>query len=356
MTTPPDPAQEFSQELSSLQNDLASLQSKVQLADSRKTLEDLNTRIIGLPQAIKNLRDRKYIFDKDFETRASELASRWISSYQASKTYIDQQAAQLEIGIRPIESQVGYVATQSNNPAYGLSMIQSLRANMETLDSKASGSDSTAAGMYAEIKSQFDLLTNAAEKIEWMLDRIDEASFPFLPAEAGIMAVKGTWCREGHEDKDDPHGILFLTDQRLIFEQNEEIATKKVLFITTERKKVQQKLLELVVTQVDEIKASNQGLFKNEDFIDLRLAHGAPVPSAQFHIFGQESSAWQALVNNAKTHEFDQDRVTPINPEEIARVKTAPSICPACGGAITQPVLRGIDTITCEFCGNVIRL
>jgi hypothetical protein len=40
----------------------------------------------------------------------------------------------------------------------------------------------------------------------------------------------------------------------------------------------------------------------------------------------------------------------------VEKVKTAPTQCPNCGGSITKPVLRGMDTITCEFCGNVIRL
>ena len=55
-----------------------------------------------------------------------------------------------------------------------------------------------------------------------------------------VRAVKALWTRDEQEDKTDPKGILFLTDQRLLFEQREEIATKKVLFVTTERKKVQE--------------------------------------------------------------------------------------------------------------------
>jgi rRNA maturation endonuclease Nob1 len=46
----------------------------------------------------------------------------------------------------------------------------------------------------------------------------------------------------------------------------------------------------------------------------------------------------------------------PINPEAIERVKSAPSQCPACGGAFTQPFPRGMDSLTCPFCGNGMRL
>ena len=356
MATPTDPSQQFSQDLSTLQSELSSLQTRVQLADPRGAVEDLNTKIDGLSRAVQNLRDRKYVFDKGLADRAANITALWTTSYQTVRTYLDQQAAQLYLALHPIESQVGIVAVQSNNPQYGLSMINSLRAQMQTLDSRAASVETTASGMYDEIKGLFDKLNDHIEKINWTVDRIDEASFQFLPTEAGIMAVKANWNRSGKEDKEDPQGILFLTDHRLIFEQNQEVATKKVFFITTERKKVQQLLLEASVNLVEEIKASKGGFFKNEDYIIARFGHGAQMSAAQFHIFGQDGSEWQSLINKAKTNEFDKDRVIAVDQADVEKVKAAPTVCPACGGVITKPVLRGQDTITCEFCGNMMRL
>jgi DNA-directed RNA polymerase subunit RPC12/RpoP len=40
----------------------------------------------------------------------------------------------------------------------------------------------------------------------------------------------------------------------------------------------------------------------------------------------------------------------------VAKVKAAPTVCPRCGAAMTAPVLRGVDSIRCEYCGNVVRL
>ena len=43
--------------------------------------------------------------------------------------------------------------------------------------------------------------------------------------------------------------------------------------------------------------------------------------------------------------------------EKVAeRVNNAPTKCPSCNGAITQPILRGMESINCEYCGDVIRL
>jgi ribosomal protein S27E len=38
------------------------------------------------------------------------------------------------------------------------------------------------------------------------------------------------------------------------------------------------------------------------------------------------------------------------------KVKAAPSQCPSCGGNINTVILRGMDSIKCEYCGFVIRL
>ena len=65
----------------------------------------------------------------------------------------------------------------------------------------------------------------AAATINWYLDQRDEASFPFLAGEALFLAAKAEWVATG-KGKDDPDGILYLTDQRLVFEQKETTGKK----------------------------------------------------------------------------------------------------------------------------------
>jgi ribosomal protein S27E len=45
-----------------------------------------------------------------------------------------------------------------------------------------------------------------------------------------------------------------------------------------------------------------------------------------------------------------------LDQASVDKIKAAPGKCPSCGGTITTVVLRGMDSITCEFCGAVIRL
>jgi hypothetical protein len=192
--------------------------------------------------------------------------------------------------------------------------------------------------------------------VEWAFKQVAEATFQLLPTEAAIMAVKATWVKGEKEDNDDPQGILYLTDQRLLFEQKQELATKKVLFITTQKEKVQKLLLEVPVALVTNVKATKRGFLSHEDHIELSFSPEAAVETAHFHIDGQDCNLWQALIGRAKSRDFDADRAVAVDEAVVEKVRSAPTTCPQCGAAITTQILRGMDSVRCEYCGKVIRL
>ena len=152
----------------------------------------------------------------------------------------------------------------------------------------------------------------------------------------------------------DPEGVLYLTDQRLIFEQKEKVTTKKVLFIATEKELVQETLWEVPVVLVEDAKSSKEGFLNKDDYLELTLDSRASMDKIHLHIW-QRGDDWVALVNRARAGDFDQTRAIPINKDVLERVKNAPTKCPSCGGAINQPVLRGMVSLTCEYCGDTIR-
>jgi hypothetical protein len=166
------------------------------------------------------------------------------------------------------------------------------------------------------------------------------------------LAVKAKWDRDG---KDDPKGILYLTDQRMAFERKEDVATKKVLFITTEKEKVQEAMLVVPLTDMTEVTASKKGLMGHEDHLDFEFTSAAPVRKAHFHIDGQDCNQWQAAIGRVKSGEIEKSRVAPISEEEKQRLRNAPTKCSSCGGMIKAPILRGQTEIHCTYCGAVTR-
>ncbi len=351
----PNPAQQIADEISSLQTKVGDLQGSVRLTKARDAVEDLQTTLNGLAQRIVTLRTRGYVFEKDLENQAQAFVGSWGLLYPNLQSQINTQSSALVNSLRPIEMQMPQLTAVAGNPAAARGLLDSMQSAVNMLEDKVSATERTIQGMYDQFNNQVYQFTQHLNEIEYLITQLAEATFQLLPTEGGIMAIKAVWCKTGKEQKGDPEGVLYLTDQRILFEQKEEIVTKKVLFVATEKQKVQQLQIECPVTLVEKVDTSKQGLLKNEDHLEIRFASGAPLEVAHFHIW-QDNATWQQLINRAKSKDFDKSRAVAIDQAAVDKVKTAPNQCPNCGGNITQVVMRGMDSLTCEYCGFVIRL
>jgi chromosome segregation ATPase len=352
-----NPAAQLASDISSLQGELNSLQGKVRLASQRDALEDLTTTVHGLASRVSALRARGFAFGKELEQKATAWVEQWRELRASVQQQIDAQATQLEYELRLIESQMTQLVAWSSNPDMANPLVAQIKALTSALNSKVDAVANTITGSYNSFKSELDKVTSYLQKIEWMYKQLDEATFKLRPTESGIMAVEAAWYQQVKKKVDtDPDGVLYLTDQRLILEQKEEVATKKVLFITTAKEKVQKVVLEAPLDKIEKVDSIDKGLFGHEDHLEVHFGSGVPTRMAHFHLKGQDNEEWKRLIGRAQAHEFDGDRAIAIEQTAVDKVKAAPTKCPTCGGPITQTVTRGMDSIKCDFCGAVIRL
>jgi hypothetical protein len=350
-----EPQDQLKRDIDSLQSSLNSLQSKVRLSDRRDAVEDLQTTIAGLAQRVNELRRRGYAFGKHWADQATDLEKQWGTLRPAIYHQIEVQAALLQQALRPVEDQFRNLVAQSGVPSVAQRLLPQVKAAISTVEGKVSAASSSINGMYDSLEQKVDELQGDMQKVDWMLQQIGTASFQLLATEAGVMAVKATWVKGDKEDQGDPQGVLYLTDQRLLFEQKQEIVTKRTLFIVREKEKVQKLLLDVAVGLVDKVKASKRGLLGHEDHLELTFTDNAAAP-AHFHIDGQDCNKWQELIGRVKAGDLEADRAVALDEAIVERVRSAPTTCPHCGGAITTKVLRGMDSIQCEYCGKLIRL
>jgi hypothetical protein len=355
MSTTSNPNDEIASEISSLQSQLNTLEQSTRLTNIRDAVEDLQTTVSGLGQKVSELRSRGYVFGKDFESRAVIFSKQWTQIGPGIMVQIEQQSSRLQTALAPLRARTPALVAASSNLMQARTLFSQLKPQADALDAQVSAAEGQLGGMYDSFQDQVNNFSGQLDKIDWTLAQLAEATFQLLATEAGVMAVKAVWAKSGKEEKDDPEGVLYLTDQRLVFEQKEEVATKKVLFIATEKQKIQKVQFDAPVALVEAVNTSRQGMFKNEDHIEVKFASGAPAPSVHFHIW-QACEEWLALINRVKSKDFDKDRAVAMDAAAEAKVRSAPSQCPNCGGNIQQVILRGEDSIKCEFCGFVIRL
>ena len=349
-------AEEVRNEAARLQSDIDTLRGKVTLSGMRDKVSDLHNGTLGLGQRLKDLRGRSYVFEKSLEAKAGDMAMRWATIRGSVDSQLIQQSTMLQNDMRMLDAQLPHLMAVQNSPDMARPLLSALRSSVNGLQGRTNAAEVAVGSLFEAYEAEYAELDAHLDDVTWALDRRDEATFQLLPTEGVVMAVEAVWTKDGKEDASDPKGILFLTDQRLLFEQKQEVATKKILFITTASEKVHKLLFEVPCGLIEDVTPSKQGLFKNQDFIDLRLGMGAFLPNTSLHLNGQDSTGWSVLIKRVKGHELDADRAVALDAGAMEKVKKAPTQCPSCGGAITRPVMRGQDSITCEFCGLVIRL
>jgi hypothetical protein len=348
-------ADQVRSDIQNLQSSLRDLQDAVRLSSVRDSVEDLQTSVNGMDQRIASLRERGYAFEKELEGKAADFAEQWASLSPNINSQMEREAQNLERSLRPIETHITTLAGKRGAPAALKPEVDKLKSQVDALKGRVEAAERSIRGSYDQFSSDVGKVKSHLYKLEWMMIELSEASFDLLATESGIMAVKAVWAKDGKERKDDPEGVLYLTDQRLIFEQKEKVATKKVLFVATEKKLVQEMLWEAPVALIEDAKASKEGFMNKDDFIEVHFSGDAPYDAVHVHIW-QPGDDWRALLKRAKAKDFDATRAIAISAEEAKKVKSAPTQCPSCGGAIDQVILRGMDTLNCEYCGAVVRL
>ena len=348
-------AEQVKSDIRSLESNLNDLRNGVRMSDIRDHVEDLGSSINGMDRRIASLRNRGYAFNKDLEEKATDFSNEWENLAPDIKREIEKETRTLKNSLRSLEPKVTRLAGRSGSSSALRAEIDKAEHLISALKSRVEAAERSIRGNYDGFNSRVQSVQHILNKVEWMMKELSESSFDLLATESGVMAVKAVWAEDGKERKNDPEGVLFLTDQRLIFEQKEEVATKKVLFITTKKELVQKMLWQVPVELIEQTKASKEGFMNKDDFIKVQFSGDAPFDTVYLHIW-QSGETWKSLLKKARTKDFNNDRAIKISEEISEKVKNAPTKCPSCSGSITQVVMRGMDSVTCEYCGTVIRL
>jgi hypothetical protein len=324
------------------------IQGDILLTRITHDLADVEAAVNALASNIAGIRSRGYVFKSYLERKAETLAGQWRDMRPRIEAGIQTQGLQLR-------NQADQVLAAHNRR-------QRAAAAMAALESQASAAQLSLQGMYDPLNANILQTQKQLDDIVWTLQQAEQASFGFLATEAPVEAVPAEWKKP--DIKDGMGGVLYLTDQRVIFEQKEEVATKKVLFIATEKKKVQALGWEVPVANIASATGSQRGFMNKDDFLTItctpgagvRTALGTTYPTADIHLKGETGEAWQGFIGRVKSGDVAKERSVPVDEKAAATVASAPTKCGTCGATITQTILRGQTEITCQYCASVIRL
>ncbi len=332
---------------------LTNLETQAQLGRVQDDLGEIEGRLAHFPLVLDELRQRGYVHSGHLEDRLHLLDQQWDQLRPRVESNLAQQRQALEVDLQQARQRVRQMAQQPN-----ATLSTSATGTLNNLSRQINDAEAALRQMYQGIQEELKEVQEATDQTIWMLDRLKEApDIALRETEAPIAACEAQWRQQGDEG---PKGILFITDQRLLFEQREEIATKKVLgLFDTETSKTQKLLLAIEVHDLESLEGEEEAGFLGmgkEEVLALVCGPKAPVTRAKFELEEWDSAELAALLQRVTSGAIDEDRAD----EYLAEVKQAdavvaqfPSQCPHCFAPVTAPP-RGVNSLVCEYCGSTI--
>jgi hypothetical protein len=333
-------------------NRYAQLESEAQLSDVYEAIGQVDTRLTQLPLALEGLRQRGFVHGGRLEEQIAAFDEQWDNVRPRVEDSLQDHVQRLNYDMDQAEQHINRL---SGGSTVSLSAAESA---VNGLAQKIQAARSGVRGLFGNLEGELGQIDYNVGRIEWMLDQFDASQEVRLAdTEGPLAAVEAEWMRDGDEG---PDGILFLTDQRLIFEQKEEVVTKKFLgLFKTDSETVQRLLLNVPIHEIEKVEHGEEGGFLGmgkKDMLDLVLSSNQPVSRARFHLQGQDSSDWATYIKQVQTGEINRDRdedyVEALQQAE-ATAASFPTQCPNCFAPVPTPP-RGAPSVVCEFCGTVI--
>ena len=329
------------------------LYQAVLLSEVSDDLEDTDSALAELPVTLEILRSRGYAFKNFLEKKIEVLQDQWTDLHERVLDAVDSRSEDLLEDADKAAALSDQARARSGSSA--TRQLDRCEAVLKRLESKVDAAQQTIEGMYDALDNNVDQTQSQLETIAWTLDQVDEASLDLYPAEAVVAVCQAQLLEQG--DDKGPKGIFYLTDERVAFEQKEEVATKKVLFVTTEKEKLQELRFEVALGNVEEVKASEKGRIRRKELLELHFGGDAALRRVHLRLLGgADSDDWQGLIGRVVSGDIAQERVEPKDEAAIEAARSAPTECPTCGAQFTEPIVRGMQSLTCEYCGFIVRL
>jgi phage shock protein A len=345
-------SEEAQQEVNRIRSHFDRLGTEAQLSVVYSTIGNIDSQLTDLPFKIESLRDRGYVHSGQLEDKLEALDDRWDEVRPRVESALRNHVRRLDEALDEAERHVGKL--RATNAA----SLKAADTAIDGLSDRVGSARRAVESLYDGLEDGLYQVESEIRQVTKMLDELDQSPEVRLrDTEGPLLAVETQWQQN---DDGGPDGILFLTDQRLLFEQREEVVTKKVLGIfKADSEKIQKLLLDVDIHEVESVSHKEEGGFLGmgkDDILELVFAASAPVSRARFHLKGQDSADWAATIKRVETGGIDADRADEYV-EEIGTAAEAaasfPTQCPTCFAPVPTPP-RGVTSVTCEFCSTVI--
>jgi DNA-directed RNA polymerase subunit RPC12/RpoP len=319
-----------------LKSDLSSLSFRVKNIPS--AVSNLDNNIDELSHRIFNIRNGKYLSLNYLEKDVESLKVRWDENAQNIFDFGNEQEGRLLSRIGDAERGLGY--------SKSLADLNRAEAQLNEVRSILSQTDNSIRTRIQEFSGDFDNINKDLKIAEETLELLLNTSIDWKIDEYPVLSVKA------HEMSDDRHGVLTLTNFRVLFEEIKEVVLKRSLFIATEKKTVHEIIIDQPIGSIDSIEKGKVGFFQGSGLY-LSFKSQVDVEAKKFDTRGDDDEKFIRFYQYVVSGEAEKELSLLIEEEDE---KDKGAHCPHCSAPFTEEILMGQTSIRCKYCGTMIKI
>jgi predicted nuclease with RNAse H fold len=332
--------------ITALQKRYQEMPGRIKLTGLVRDVTALSTHMSTMPQTIADYRRRGYPYHDYLENKIQVFNQHWATINDEIKHWINRESSALETEFNAAEPLFQRLTAPQLTSVHQ-NATDNAATILDNLEAKIKAAETHIETLYSQLAQEVSQVRHQLDRIGGYLDLKDAASFDFMAGEAVYVVNQAEW--DNNSDK--PDGYIYLTNHRLIFEQKEKTGKTLGLFGGKEVHKV---LWEVPLNLIENAEPEDKGLFGGKDMVHFQLGTGAPYARITVEIKGGiDSKAWVAELKKMLRGELNGGTIN--DPELVERLRNAPTACPTCAAMLPQ-LVAGQNSLTCQYCGTVVRI
>lgn len=334
----------YTQRVNRLSGEMASINQQVNSVTH--SIESLDGRIQSLPARIARVRQGNYRVMTHLETDQASLSEAWMELSPGLRSTASLKGEIVRAGIRDLQQALTYRRGRTD---YDLGNLRDIEAGIPGLRSDLSEMQGAVVGTLSPLEKRFQSIDKDLRRAESTVSIVSRASFPWEEGESPIIAAKAKDLNK------DLEGFITLTNRRFIFEQEKEIALKKVLFVVTEKKVVRELVVQKPIGMVTRLAKGKVGFFKGAGLF-VEFASETGIPEMKFDTTSQDAE-WLTESHNYIISGRANEELAAVTPAVTADQEVPKLVaCPICGAPYQEKIYLGQTSVNCKYCGAVVSI
>ena len=332
---PPPAKDDFSGKLASMKSELNSLSFKSRNIQS--SVNQLDENINGISTRVQNIRSNKYYSQKNLENMSKTLSETWKTISPSIESFGFEQANIVSQRQRDLES--------SLNRSNSISELERLSYQLSTINHEVNNIENSIQGRLGEYQKQYHVIDGELRIAEETISNLSNTSIKWKNNEFPVLAIKI------HDLTNNRHGVLTLSNNRILFEEVKEEVIRKNFLFTTEKKTTRDVVLDQPIGSVDEIEKGRVGFFKGAGLY-LKFKPQTDLDELKIDTDGNDDDKIIRFYNYVISGEAEKE----LEPIQDDTDKNIPVSCPNCSAPYGEEILKGQTSVKCIYCSTVIML